>query len=310
MIPTPPPPTSASPAVVPPTVAPSAELPTAAPPTSTTTPTASPILTATPPPATATAVATVPPAATAVSTEVEYRVAFVAANDVLNVRRQPSPNAAIVAELAPDATGVHAIGEGQTLLGGSLWLSVETAGGDGWVNSAYLTEFVDQKTFCGDPATRAILDQLQEAIATQDGNLLSDLVHPERGLRLRLNWWNPEIIVRGNDLPALFSSRTAYDWGIEDGSGAPIRGSFRDKVLPALERDLLGASEWSCDEARFGPSAGATILPEGYEAVRYFSAHRPSMDDGGFDWGTWAIGVERWQGRYYLSYLVHYQWEI
>ncbi|HNS40271.1 MAG TPA: hypothetical protein PKJ56_08500, partial [Promineifilum sp.] len=122
VIPTPPPPTSASPAVVPPTVAPSAELPTAAPPTSTTTPTASPILTATPPPATATAIPTALSTTTAVSTEVEYRVAFVAANDVLNVRRQPSPNAAIVTELAPDATGVHAIGEGQTLLGGSLWL--------------------------------------------------------------------------------------------------------------------------------------------------------------------------------------------
>lgn len=240
----------------------------------------------------------------------DYRVAFVEPGDVLNVRRQPSASAAVVTRLDPDATGIEVIGEGQSVAGGSLWLPIETSAGDGWVNSTFLTESVDRQTFCGDAAVSELIDRLEEAIAENDGDLLSELVHPERGLRVRLNWWNEEIIVRGDDLAELFRDTTAYDWGTEDGSGLPIRGSFRDVALPRLERDLLGASEWSCDEGQFGPTAGSTVLPEGYEAVRYFSAHRPAPSTAEFDWGTWLIGVERWQGQYYVSYLVHYRWEI
>jgi hypothetical protein len=25
--------------------------------------------------------------------------------------------------------------------------------------------------------------------------------------------------------------------------------------------------------------------------------------------GSWVVGLELWQGQYYLSTLVHYQWE-
>lgn len=241
---------------------------------------------------------------------VDYRVAFVAANDTLNVRRRPGTNAAVIAELPADATGIQVIDEGETLLGDSLWLPVETAAGDGWVNSRFLTEDVGRDQFCADPEVNELLDALQEAIANEDGELLGELVHPDRGLRLRVTWWNNEILVTGKDIEALFRAPEQYDWGIEDGSGEEIRGSFGEIMLPRLERDLLGASEWACDEGQFGPTAGSTVLPEGYEAVRFYSAHRAAPADLELDWGTWLIGVERWEGRYYVSYLVHYRWEI
>ncbi len=297
VVPTSPPPAVAS--AIPPTATPIEPRPT------TTLPPAPTVAPPTALPPTATSVATVGPSA-----GTEYRVAFVAANDVLNVRRQPNPNAAVVARLSPDATDIAVLDEGQAVTGGSLWLPVETAEGDGWVNSAFLTEAVDHETFCGDAAVDDLLGRLQKAVAEKDDDLLSELVHPERGLRLRLNWWNNEILVRGDEPAGLFDSTTAYDWGLEDGSGLPIRGSFRDVALPRLEQDLLGADEWTCDEGRFGPTAGSTVLPEGYEAVRFVSAHRTAPIEMEMDWGTWLIGVERWQGRYYISYLVHYRWEI
>lgn len=239
-----------------------------------------------------------------------YRVAFVAANDTLNVRRQPSANAAVITELPADATGIQVIGEGEAIRGGSLWLPVETDAGDGWVNSHFLTGDVSRDAFCADPDVIELLDKLQEAITNEDGDLLGELVHPDRGLRLRLNWWNEEIIVTGEDVQALFRAQKEYNWGIEDGSGEEIRGSFSAIVMPRLERDLLGATTWSCDEGLFGNTAGATVLPDGYEAVRFYSAHRAPPAEQEMDWGTWLIGVERWQGRYYISYLVHYRWEI
>lgn len=239
-----------------------------------------------------------------------YRVAFVAADDVLNVRRRPDPDSAVVAQLLPGTTGIRVIDEGRSVRGGSLWLPVETASGDGWVNSRFLTEDVSHDVFCADPAVTELLGQLEKAIAERDGRLIRSLIHPERGLRVRLNWWNPEVEFAGEDVQTIFRARIRYDWGTEDGSGNPIRGSFSDVALPRLERDLLAATEWQCDAGVFGPTAGMTILPEGYEPVRFYSAHRAAPAEQELNWGTWLVGVERWEGRYYVSYLVHYRWEI
>ena len=279
--------------------------PTVAPPLSTATPGAQ--STAAP---TAVAPTTTPIASLEPTTDGDYRVAFVADDDTLNVRRRPSADAAVITELPADTTGIQVIGEGESVRGDSLWLPVETNAGDGWVNSHFLTEDVSRDAFCADPEVDELLEKLQAAIEGENGKLLGELVHPDRGLRLRLNWWNEEILVTGEDVQTLFRAQKKYDWGIEDGSGEAIRGSFSEIVMPRLERDLLNATMWNCDEALFGNTAGATVLPEGYEAVRFYSAHRAPPTEQELDWGTWLIGVERWQGRYYISYLVHYRWEI
>lgn len=279
--------------------------PTVAPPLPTGTTGPQPTAAPTTAPPTATPVATINP-----TTGSAYRVAFVAADDVLNVRRRPDPDSAVVAQLLPGTTGIRVIDEGRTLRGGSLWLPVETAAGDGWVNSRFLTEDVSHEAFCADTAVTDLLSQLEEGITERDGRLMRELVHPDRGLRVRLNWWNPEVVFAGEDVQTIFRAQKRYDWGTEDGSGNPIRGSFSDVALPRLERDLVAATDWRCDEGVFGPTAGMTILPEGYETVRFYSAHRAAPADQEFDWGTWLVGIERWEGRYYVSYLVHYRWEI
>ena len=283
--------------------------PTVAPPLATATP-GDPAVQPSPTLAATVAPTTVAATATPVATISGYRVAFVAADDTLNVRRQPNADAPIVARLPANATGVQVIGEAQSVRGGSIWLPVATTDGDGWVNSRFLTEDVSREVFCGDPAVTALLDQLYTAVAEEDGRLLEELVHPERGLRLRLNWWNPEVLIAGNDVRQLFRADKRQEWGTEDGSGLPIRGSFNEVVLPRLERDLLPATDRRCDEGVFGPTAGLTNLPEGYEAVRFYSLHRPAPAEQELDWGTWLVGIERWEGRYYVSYLVHYRWEI
>ena len=295
----PPPPTTVPPtATIAPPVATATGLPaTAVPPTPTLVPTA----TLAPPPA--------PPATAEPDV---YRVAFVAANDTLNVRRQPSPESAVVGELLPDATGIEVIGEGESVRGGGLWLPVETAVGSGYVNSRFLTEAISRDAFCADPAVTDLLNRLLIAIEEQDPKLLSELVHPTRGLRLRVNWWNDEVIAREDEIAQIFKDRDrdAVNWGTDEGSGRAIRGTFNDVMLPRLEKDLLGATQWACDQMLYGPTAGMIILPEGYEAVHFYSAHRPAPASQEFDWGSWAVGVERWEGRYYVSYLVHYRYEI
>ena len=190
-----------------PTIAPTAIVPTPIPtkPQSTATlpapPTvAPPLSTATPGAQSTAAPTTTPIASLEPTTDGDYRVAFVADDDTLNVRRRPSADAAVITELPADTTGIQVIGEGESVRGDSLWLPVETNAGDGWVNSHFLTEDVSRDAFCADPEVDELLEKLQAAIEDENGKLLGELVHPDRGLRLRLNWWNEEILVTGEDV--------------------------------------------------------------------------------------------------------------
>lgn len=165
--------------------------------------------------------------------------------------------------------------------------------------------------FCGEEEARTLLEGLQMAVANEDEEQLAQLIHPEQGLRVRLSWWNPEVHLTGAEVETLLSSETSYDWGVEDGSGRDITGSFSEIVLPRLERDLVTAEEAGCDEILHGGTAGMVQLPEEYESGPFFSLYRPAPPDGiEMDWGTWAVGVEEWQGELRITFLVHYQWEI
>jgi hypothetical protein len=181
----------------------------------------------------------------------------------------------------------------------------------GWVNGRYLTGDVPAADFCRDEAVSALLAQLETAVAAADGAALADLVHGERGLRVRESWWNPEVYFAGDQISTLFTAETAYDWGREDGSGFAITGSFAEIIAPRLQRDLVGADETACNEIPHGATAGYVKLPPEYDPVHHFAFYRrPAAGAHEFNWGTWAVGVEWWNGRYYVSYLVHYDYEV
>lgn len=249
--------------------------------------------------------------ATAVpSPELSYRVAFVESDDTLNVRSGPGVQNGIVGVLAPDAAGVQILGAGQ-LVSGSRWVPIAADGLNGWVNGRFLTGDMASETFCQDEAGRDVLMDLETAVANQDGALLAQLIHSERGLRIRQSWWNPEIEISQTDARQIFASAASYDWGVQDGSGNPIVGSFSQEILPMLQKDLLAAAETGCDEIIHGGTAGYVRLPDGYGAVHIYSLHRPGTDEfAGMNWGTWVVGIEQWQGAFYISFLVHFQWEI
>lgn len=263
----------------------------------------------TPPSPAPTIAPTSTPTASPTPIALAYRVAFVTSDDTLNVRSGPGVAYDIVGRLSPRAAGVQITGSG-VVVDGSTWTPIAAGSLRGWVNSRFLTTDIPQAQFCADAAVTRLIAELQTAVANRDDALLGQLIHPERGIRIHTYWWNAAVLIRGAEAQRLFSSPTSYDWGIADGSGLPIVGSFAQVILPDLERDLLLASEKGCQEILHGATAGWVRLPDGYEQAPYVSLYRPAKDDISFDWGTWVIGVEWWNGRYYLSYLVHYQWEI
>lgn len=254
----------------------------------------------------ATAVAATLPSPDNATGQTTYAVVFVEPNDVLNVRSGPGVNFGIVGTVPPDARDVQMSGAGQ-LVSGSTWVPVQRGALTGWVNSRFLTQFVPGDAFCGDTAVLQLLDRLATAVANQDDALLAQLIHPERGLRVRLLWYERETWLDNQDL---LSDATRYDWGAAAGSGEAIVGTPAEILLPRLQADLLAATEQACNEILQGGTAGLIVLPDAYQALNYYAFHRPGTEEfAGLNWGTWVAGVEFWQGQYYLSTLVHYQWE-
>jgi hypothetical protein len=239
-----------------------------------------------------------------------YRVAFVLSDDVLNVRSRAGVENPKVAGLAPNTRGVVIMGAGQQV-GPSFWVPIQVDDVAGWVNSRFLTTQVESEVFCQDPQIQAIVQNLTTAVQNRDGQALARLVHPQRGLRLRHDWWNNEVKLVGGEVSRVFNDPTVRDWGQADGSGQPITGSFSDVMLPLLDEDLVGATQAACGEILGGGTAGVLRLPTEYEAVNFHTLYRPAPGEDAFgDWGSWVIGIEYWDGHPYLSFLVHYAWEI
>ncbi|MEM7332613.1 MAG: SH3 domain-containing protein [Chloroflexota bacterium] len=252
----------------------------------------------------------VPPTepAPSLSTGSGYRVTFVEENDVLNVRAGAGVSFDIVGSFAPNATNIDITGEG-VQVGSSLWVPVSDGQVSGWVNSRFLTTAVSDD-FCSSPQLAALLGEFEQAVATKDNVRLAQLIHPERGVRVHTAWWNPVVRYEGTAINNLFSSNSAADWGTTIGEGAPIIGSFDQVIVPLLEETVLNESDIGCNEILHGGTPGLIILPDGYESQAHVSYYRAGTDEfAGLNWGTWAVGVEEWQGTLYLSFLVYYQWE-
>ncbi len=244
-----------------------------------------------------------------IDTEATYRVIHVDENDVLNVRSGPGIENDIVTSLEPGSGGVRIVGFGQ-LVGDSTWVPINVDQTSGWVNSRFLTEEIPGDEFCNDPETAALLDQLRTAIQNRDGDALTAISNPERGLRFRRYWHAEGVRFENQQINNLFNLSQSYFWGVADGSGEDINGSFSEIMLPLLDRNLLQATQTGCNEILHGGTAGIIQLPFRYEGANYYSLYRPAPADQELDWGSWAIGIERWQGEYFISFLVHYQWEI
>lgn len=238
-----------------------------------------------------------------------YKVIDVASNDVLNVRGGPGVDNPITGALAHDATRVQVTGEGE-LVGSSRWVPIVTTDTVGWVNSVYLAEMSSAEVFCSNAEAAGLLEQVLTAVEEQNGELLAAIAHPD-GISIGMSWWNPQINIAQDELKTLFTTSESIVWGTQAGSGNEIKGSFAEAVLPVLQEDMLAATEKRCHTLLAGPTAGIVQLPEGYEETNFYAIHRPAPEEGiEFDWGTWVVGFAKENGRYYVRYLMHIEYEI
>ncbi len=250
-----------------------------------------------------------PSAAQNVTVYNPYAVVLVAAGDVLNVRQAPGAAQPVIATLPSTATGVQLTGR-QQLVNGDRWVETNLPGGAvGWVNAYYLTEQVPGASLCNDPRVTRLIDDLRQALAEQDGALLSSLVSPVHGLDLTYLHNGNTANYSPQEAGWVFQSDYIMDWGAHPASGLEVSGTFRDTALPDLLDVLNAQYQTRCNSADLGGGNYIYQWPERYRNLNYMVLHKPGPPGNELAWRTWIAGIEYVQNRPYLVALVHLFWE-
>ena len=240
-----------------------------------------------------------------------YAVVWVTSDQPLIARNPAGLSGAAVGELAYDQRELELTGA-STRLGSSNWVEILLpSGGAGWVNSWNTTEDVASQDFCNDQRILLVIDTFSQAAGERNGQKLLEVSNPERGLILRHNWWNPEIVFPVDSLTNIYQDLTEIDWGVQSGSEFPIQGSFQDIIAPQLEDVFSNSMELNCNTIQTGNTTREIVWPDEYINLNFYSVYRPVPDGGSdFDWRTWVMGFEYIDGQPYLTLLIHFRGEI
>jgi hypothetical protein len=240
-----------------------------------------------------------------------YAVVWTSEEDTLKLRVPAGIAGSIVDELEFDSHGVSVTGN-STNLGSSLWVEIQGPDGEmGWVNSWNLTEDVMDDDFCADPRILTILEQASQAFIAEEADGLLSLVNPKRGLILRHDWWNPEVIIRTNDIANLYISRKDQIWGTLSGGDFAIEGSFTEIFSPLLLDVLSQTPTAVCGDIPSGVTSMPVVWPGDYTNLHFYAFHRPNPEGGNrFDWRTMVFGFEYIQGEPYLTLITHYHGDV
>lgn len=240
-----------------------------------------------------------------------YAVVWATSEEPLIARNPAGLSGAAVGELAYNRRGLELTGA-STGLGSSVWVEIILpSAGNGWVNSGYLTEEVASQDFCNDTRVVQVIDAFGQAIRERSGQNIGDISNPNRGLILRHNWWNPEIIIPLDSLQNIYQDLTEIDWGVQGGSEFPIQGSFQAVIAPQLEDVFTGSPELSCNDLRIGNTTREIVWPDEYVNINYYSVYRPAPEGGSdLNWRTWVLGFEYIDAQPYLTLLIQYRGEI
>lgn len=240
-----------------------------------------------------------------------FAVLWVPAGETLPIRQPAGISSSIVEEFSQDQRDISLTGKTSNM-GSSVWVEVlRPSGSTGWVNGWNLTETVDAGEFCEDQRVIDLLNDFQASILNRDGEALRPLVGDQRGLVIRHDWWNPNVILESRFVPALYTSPNEIVWGIRAGSETNIEGAFREVILPQLEDVFSSSPEVRCNDLIAGSSGQLVRWPSELRNLNFYSFHRPAPEDGSnYDWRTWAVGVEYVDGRPYLAVLIQFRGEI
>lgn len=238
-----------------------------------------------------------------------YAVILVGSADVLNLRTGPGVAYPINASFPATATSVFRTGP-SAVMEDDLWVEVnKPGGGTGWVNSNFLTEYVDPTAFCGITSINTLIDSLDSALTTRNGVLLSSLTSPAHGVTIYLWRYGKGITYMQKDARWIFDSTYQHNWGSSPASGMDSIGSFQLEVLPKLQEVFNASYTLTCNSLGSAPSYGGEPWPVLYTNVNYYTVWKPGTPGIDIDFRFFLVGVEFVAGQPYIFSLIHFAWE-
>jgi photosystem II stability/assembly factor-like uncharacterized protein len=270
------------------------------------TPTATIAPTSSTPTATLVPTATVGPTPTL--TTGPFGVVLVNQSDSLNIRSGPGVSYNIVGTFEYTETSVTRSGS-VSGSGINTWYQVQKpGGGTGWVNSYYLTEYIQPVTFCSDARIPVLLDRLQQAVNNSDGKLFASLVSPIHGVDVRLWHYATPINYTTAGAANAFTSATVQNWGAGP-SAIDTIGTFASVIQPKIQ-DVMNAPTYAkyCNDPKYA-SMFAEPWPGIYTNFNYYSLTKPGTPGFDLDFREWMVGIEYVRGQPYLVAFIHIVWE-
>jgi hypothetical protein len=164
------------------------------------------------------------------------------------------------------------------------------------------------------PSPDSLAHEVVRVLSRRDIDSLAKLAHPTKGIRftpytrvdsktdrrftpseLRTQWPKPDSLL----------------WGTFDGSGDPMRLSFRqyfDKFV--YDFDFARAPRVARDSATMGNGNSIYNLKEAYPGATIVEFNSPGADPkyGGMDWRSLWVVLEKLDSRWVVVGLVHGSW--
>lgn len=160
--------------------------------------------------------------------------------------------------------------------------------------------------------------QIMLALRNRDMRRLASFVHPRKGVRfspyVSVSLRTDRVLSR-RQVVNLYRSNRRLVWGEGDGSGDPIRMTFRQYLKRFVYRqDMLSDREVGYNpESRRGPGTSVNNVLETYPRailVRYSHEGITGPQGGAMDWQQLWLVFEKLGNRWYLVGIVNNEWTI
>jgi hypothetical protein len=227
------------------------------------------------------------------------------APESITLRAEPSSKAAAVRSVAKAQADsfVRLDGFSQNSLD---WLKVEINGAQGWVRVkdvvCRLSPEDAQKAV--DKQTREVIQALRD----KDMKAVAAMVHPAKGLRFSPYASVDRKVthqVSGSQLKAFTDRPGKRTWGMDDGSGDPIRLSFSRYYSKFIyDRDFAAAPKITYNDSSLATKKAWEEFPSAIVVNYSFPESGKNPED------HLLLTFEEQQGKWYLTGIIHDGWTI
>ena len=153
------------------------------------------------------------------------------------------------------------------------------------------------------------------ALRDKDMEKLSELVHPEKGVRFSPYAFvdvKNDLVFAANDVKNLLSDTTIYTWGSYDGTGDPIELTFDEYYKKFIyDADFANAEQVGYNEILGKGNTienSAEVYKDSVVVEYHFSGIDPKYE--GMDWRSLRIVFEKFEDSWYIVGIIHDQWTI